>query len=513
MPSFMRMYPQILREAGYYATNNSKEDYNLIKPGEVWDESSPKAHWRNRKGDQPFFAIFNYTITHESQIRTRPHDWIHDPAKARIPAYHPDTREVREDWAQYYDNITTMDGMAGKALREVEEAGLVDNTIVFFYGDHGSGMPRSKRWPYNSGLHVPLIVHIPERYRALAPPDYRAGGRTKRLVSFVDLAPTLLSLAGVKPPDWMQGHAFLGRHIAPEQPYVYGFRGRMDERYDFVRSVRDQRHVYVRQYMPHLPCGQHVSYMFETPTTRVWKKMYDEGKLNDQQAQFWKTKPAEELFDLQNDPDEVRNLASSPEHKAILERMRAAQQNLAKKIRDVGYLPEEEIHERSKGTTPYEMGHNARLYPMEKVMAVAEQASRGVRKTFSDSDSAVRYWALMGVLMRGADAAKEAHVELKKALKDPSPSVRVAAAEALGRYSEDASEALNVLVAHADASKNSLFVALRALNAIDYLGAKAKPALDRIRALPSTDKDTNLDPRLRGYAGRLKEKILADLDA
>jgi uncharacterized sulfatase len=252
--------------------------------------------------------------------------------------------------------------------------------------------------------------------------------------------------------------------------------------------------------------------MFETPTTRVWKKLFDEGKLTPEQSQFWKTKPAEELFDLQDDPDEVRNLAGSPEHKPVLERMRTAQQSLARKIRDVGLLPEEEVHARSKGTTPYEMGHDPKRYPMEKVMVAAEQATRGIRSKLSDSDSAVRYWAVMGVLMRGAEAVKAAQAELRKALKDSSPSVRVAAAETLGRYSDDVTEALEVLVTHADASKNPLFVALRALNAIDYLDAKAKPAIDKIRALPVTDKDTSIDQRLRTYVARVKEKTLADLE-
>src|SRR3954454_2861484 len=191
MPAGTKMFPQFLREAGYYCTNNSKEDYNLEKPGQVWDVSSNKAHWKNRKPGQPFFAVFNLLITHESQIRTRPHKLVHDPAKAPPPAYHPDTPEVRRDWAQYYDNITEMDKQMAARLKEVEEAGLTGETIVFFYGDHGSGMPRSKRWPYNSGLLVPLLVHFPEKYRSLAAKDYAPGGTSTRLVSFVDLAPTL----------------------------------------------------------------------------------------------------------------------------------------------------------------------------------------------------------------------------------------------------------------------------------------------------------------------------------
>jgi arylsulfatase A-like enzyme len=185
-------------------------------------------------------------------------------------------------------------------------------------------MPRSKRWPYDSGLHVPLIVHVPDKFRDLAPQDYRPGGTTDRLVAFVDLAPTLLSLTGVQPPEWMQGHAFMGRHEAAPQPYLFGFRGRMDERYDMVRSVRNARYVYVRNYMPHLIYGQHIGYMFQTPTTQVWKSLYDQGKLSAPQTYFWEPKPSEELYDLQSDPDEVRNLAGSAEHQDVLNELRQA---------------------------------------------------------------------------------------------------------------------------------------------------------------------------------------------
>ena len=288
LPAGFKMYPVYLRELGYYCTNNSKEDYNLEKVGKVWDESGRKAHWKNRPDGKPFFAIFNHTISHESQIRNKinPADRIHDPAKVRLPAYHPDTPEVRKDWAQYHDRITMMDQRVGHNLRELEEAGLADNTIVFYYGDHGSGMPRSKRWPYFSGLNVPLIIHVPEKFKNLAPPEYKAGGSTDRLVGFIDLAPTLLSIAGKKSPAQMQGHAFMGRHTAPAQPFSFGFRGRMDERYDMVRTVFDGRHVYIRNYMPHKPYGQYLDYMFQTPTTRVWRDLYRAGKLNEAQSRF-----------------------------------------------------------------------------------------------------------------------------------------------------------------------------------------------------------------------------------
>ena len=252
-----------------------------------------------------------------------------------------------------------MDANVGKNLRELENESLADDTIIFYFSDHGSGMPRSKRFLYNCGLNVPFIVYFPEKWRHLAPTDYRAGGRSDRLVSFVDLAPTMLSLAGIKPPAWMQGAAFAGIDPASEPPFSYAFRGRMDERYDMMRAVRDKRYLYIRNYMPHRIYGQHVAYMFQTPTTRVWHELYRQGKLNAAQAKFWQTKPAEELYDLQLDPIQVRNLFDSPGHARTLDHMRTAQREWAGRIRDVGFLSEWEIHQRSEGTTPYEMGHDA----------------------------------------------------------------------------------------------------------------------------------------------------------
>jgi uncharacterized sulfatase len=537
MPAFMRMYPQFLRERGYYCSNNSKEDYNLSKPAAVWHDSSNKAHWKNRAPGQPFFAIFNFTVTHESQIRHRPHTLQHDPAKAPLPAYHPDTPEVRHDWAQYYDNITTMDTQAGQALRELADAGLAEDTIVFFYGDHGSGMPRSKRWPYNSGLHVPLIVHVPEKFKNLAPKDYQSGGTTDRLVGFVDLAPTLLSLAGIQPPDWMQGRAFMGRFDTPPSRYVFGFRGRMDERYDLVRSVRNGRFIYVRNYMPHLIYGQHLAYMFETPTTQVWKKMYDERKLKPPKTIFWETKPPEELYDLQTDPDEVRNLAHSPEHEAVLGELRQALREHLLATRDVGFLPEAEMHRRAAGSTPYDLGQDRTNYPFDRILAMAEFASspkptvatsRQSAETLTasrervlqdlpklqdglkDNDSAVRYWAVLGLLMRGSNGVIAARPELRAVLKDGSPSVRIAASRALAvhGHADDLPLVLDTLKELAPPDKNGVFVSVEALSVIEALGDKAAPLREFLRTLPQSDPQAS--GRVSSYVPRLLANLLGE---
>jgi len=514
-PEFMRFYPQFLRERGYYCVNNAKEDYNLEIRGKVWDESSNRAHWKNRKPGQPFFAAFNINASHEGQIRARKGALQHDPAKLRLPAYHPDTPEARQDWARYYDNITAMDTIAGRHLQELADAGLAEDTIVFFYGDNGSGMPRSKRWPYNSGLNVPLIVRVPEKLKRLAPRDYGSGAATDHLVGFVDFAPTLLSLAGMKPPDWMEGHAFMGQFTAAPEKYLFGFRGRMDERYDLVRSVRNDRFIYIRNYRPDLVYGQHIAYMFETPTTRVWKQLYDAGKLRPPQTFFWETKRPEELYDLQADPDEVKNLAASPGYATVLRELRDALRRHTLETRDIGFLTESEMRRRAAGTNLYDFGHDASRFPLERVLAMAEFAASlkadavaELKNGLKDSDSGVRYWAALGLLWRGSNTVNSARTELRAAPGDESPSVQIVAAEALARFgvAEESKAALATLARFAPPDRNGVFVSLEALSAIESLGDQAESLWPALRVMAR--QDPNATPRTAGYVGRFLEHLL-----
>jgi arylsulfatase A-like enzyme len=490
-PAALSMYPRLLQQAGYYTSNNLKEDYNFRDPanGKGWDESSNKAHWRNRPAGRPFFAIFNSTRSHESQIRQRPPQPMHDPAKMRVPAYHPDTPEVRRDWAQYYDSVSAADAAAGQRLAELAADGLADDTIVFYYADHGSGMPRSKRWPGNSGLQVPLVVYIPEKFRDLRPADYAPGGVSDRLVSFVDLAPTLLSLVGAAAPDWMQGGAFLGPHTAPAPRYVHGLRGRMDERHDLVRSVSDGRYVYIRNYLPYLPSGQHVAFQFRTSTMREWYQLFRSGRLNAAQSAFWQPHPAEELFDLENDRDEVRNLADSPAHAAIKARLRDVQQVHARRIIDVGFLPEIELINRRPGESPYDIARTPGSYPFEEVFAMAELASLGgptalpaLCEGVQAADSAVRYWAVVGLRLQGDASSATVLISLRHALADVAPAVKIAAAETLVRIGSesDRTGALEILASLADPAKNEALAAFTALSALDNLGGRAEPVRARV---------------------------------
>lgn len=357
-PPEVHCFPEYLRAAGYYCTNNAKTDYQFEPPFTAWDESSNEAHWRGREKDQPFFAVFNLTVSHESSIRMAdsrserggdrvPPEMRHDPAKAVLPPYYPDTPAVRNDWAIYHDNITAMDMQAGEILQQLEDDGLADDTIVFFWGDHGRGLPRAKRWIYDSGIHVPLAV----RWPGVLEPN----STVDDLVSFIDLGPTVLSLAGVDVPSHMQGRPFLGEQKTPAREYIFAARDRMDEAYDLIRAVRDKRYKYLRNYMPEVTYAQHINYMDEMPTMKEWRRLHAEDKLEGPQKIFFsETKPIEELYDTEADPHEVDNLADSPEHWEILLRLRAEHERWRKETNDLGLIPEPEMLEKMRPGSKYE---------------------------------------------------------------------------------------------------------------------------------------------------------------
>lgn len=351
-PAGVKCFPEYLRAAGYYCTNNVKTDYNFDAPVTAWDESSSKAHWRNRRPGQPFFAVFNFTVSHESQIRADENRFQqntrrllpgerHDPAKSQLPPYFADTPATRRDWARYYDLVTAADYQIADVLAQLAEDGLADNTIVFVYGDHGRGLTRGKRWVYDSGIHVGLVVRWPGK---ITPGTVRDD-----LVAFIDLAPTVLSLAGVKIPERMQGRAFLGSQAGRPREYVFAARDRMDERYDAIRAVRDKRFKYIRNYQTQKPYAQHIAYMDEMPTIRELRRLHDESALNEVQKLFFRpTKPLEELYDTVTDPHEVHNLAARPEYRAVLERMRQVHERWMLESEDLGLLAEPYLNERMR---------------------------------------------------------------------------------------------------------------------------------------------------------------------
>ncbi|NQU23904.1 MAG: sulfatase-like hydrolase/transferase [Candidatus Nealsonbacteria bacterium] len=518
LPEHVKCFSELLRDAGYYCTNRSKTDYNFPVPPNAWDKSSGKAHWRDRKPDQPFFAVFNFTMTHESQIRcpearyqqhlTRvPQRLRHDPAKTAVPPFHPDTPEVRRDWARYHDLITGMDLKVADVLKQLDDDGLAEQTIVFFYSDHGAGMPRCKKWSYDSGTRVPLIVRFPKAFSHLSAD--KPGTATDRLVSFVDFAPTVLSLVGLPIPEHTQGRAFLGRQATPPREYVYTIRDRMAERHDMVRGVRSKRYLYLRNYMPHLAFARHCSYTEEMPTTQVWQRLAAAGKLTGPPSLWFRSrKPLEELYDVQADPHQLRDLAADPRYQAVLEEMRAAHLNWAAETRDLGLLPEFDMLARSEGTTPLEMGRDAQRYPRGRIYEAAALTGAGKEKLpqlvklLSDKDPAIRYWAAVGLGALGEDA-RPAKADLVAALKDDSPVVRLAATEALHR-SQSGDDVLPSAIAAL--SHDSPWVRLRAATLIELLGDAARPALPAVKE--ALKKKSQF-----GYENRLLTRLAKELAA
>ncbi|SMO73681.1 Arylsulfatase A [Fodinibius sediminis] len=439
IPKEIRFFPKYLREAGYHTTNNRKKDYNTIDQPDAWDESSGEAHYRDRAENQPFFHVRNITISHESSLHDPIDTLIHDPEKAPVPPYHPKTPTVKRDWAHYYDEVSRMDARVGKILNELEASGEADNTIVFYYGDHGGAMPGSKRFMNQRGLSIPLIVYMPPRYEHLAPDEKQ----NDRLVSFVDFSATVLSLAGIDPPDFMDGKPFLGEHAVPPREYVHTYRARMDERYDLVRAVHDKEMMYVRNYMPQRIYGQHLWYLWKAPSMRSWEQEYKEGTLNEIQRQFFESKPVEELYDLSEDPYTVHNLASDPEYEDDLKRLRKKNARWVREQGDLGFIPEGIIDSLRGDQTLYEAVREKGV-PIETIIETAEMASRGEKKymdelaeRLSHEDPSVRFWAAMGMAI-GHEHAGGYIGLLKERSEDPVGTVRVAAAEAL--YASDRKE-------------------------------------------------------------------------
>ena len=436
----VKTYPEYFREAGYYCTNNVKTDYNYAGDwNAIWDDCSRTATYKNRAAGQPFFAVFSNTTTHESKIHQQipTEELKHDPAKVEIAPYHPDLPEVRHDWAQYYDRNEQMDAEIGEILKDLEESGEAENTIVIYYGDHGGVLARSKRYVYETGTRVPFIVRIPEKYKYLFPAE-KPGEPVNRIVSFVDLVPTFLSIAGIEVPEYLQGDAFLGEQKSEAPEYAFMTRQRMDERYDMVRAVRDKKYRYIRNYMPFRITMQHLEYLFKAPSAQAWEDAFKAGKTNEVQSRFFLEKPLEELYDTENDPWEISNLVDDPEYKDVLERMREQETNWMREVRDVGLIPETEYADFAGEGALYDYMRSDEC-PFEELLKAAQLATTPgdenldvFVQNLKNDNSAIRYWGAVGLLIH-RDAAEPYLDDLKNAVDDPSAAVASLAAETLYR--------------------------------------------------------------------------------
>jgi arylsulfatase A-like enzyme len=491
IPDYIKFFPDYLRKAGYYTTNNAKEDYNTSRRKNVWNESSGKATYKNRKPGQPFFAVFNLGVTHESSIGIHGsyENLEHDPEKVVIPPYLPATPEMKKDFALYYDKIEKMDKQVANLLKELDDAGLADNTIVFYYSDNGGVLGRSKRFLYDSGVHVPLIIRFPKKYASMAPSQ--PGSETDRIVSFDDFAPTVLSLAGVKAPKIMEGVPFLGKYQKAEKEYALGLRGRIDETIEMSRTIRDKQYRYIRNYMPHKIYGQHNEYYWNTKSIVSWDEAFKAGKLNALQSAFWFAKPTEELYDTMADPDNVTNLINDKNCKDVLEKMRNDFNKLMIKNNDAGFIPESMRVEISKNSTVYEYAKSSN-YPLKRILETADYTINRndgqlpeLISRLNDDNPIVRYWAATGCTILGKKALK-AKKELNELLNDSEAIVRIAAAEAL--YSLNKNTKGITALSNSLQSDNEL-ERLEALTVLESMNQDAKSALPAIKSLIDLHND------------------------
>ncbi|HEY1110875.1 MAG TPA: sulfatase, partial [Opitutaceae bacterium] len=521
LPAEVKCFPTYLHAAGYYTSNNVKEDYNFTTPRGSWDDSSNKAHWRNRAAGQPFFSVINFTVTHQSQIfcndtvyqrntRRLTPEQRRDPAKVPVPPFHPDTPEFRKEWARHYENVTAMDYQVGDVLAELEKDGLAEDTIVLFFSDHGTGMPGVKMWAWGPSLRVPFMVRFPKKWQHLAPSQ--PGSVSDRMVSFVDFAPTVLSLAGVELPSYFQGTAFLGPKTGAPRSHIFGGKDRQGEAADLVRYVRDRRFQYLRNFRPEVPHGQYMSYNWQHASMQRWESLHKEGKLTGAPARYFATpKPLEELYDVEADPWQVNNLAADPKYAAELTRLRALLDAEMQRAGDLSLLPEREMHARAAGSTPYAIATDPRLNPLPALRRAADLANTlsptsipALVGLLRAEDSAVRWWGANGLRALRA-AAAPAKPALLIALDDTSPDVRIAAAEALAALGET-DRALRTL--EATLKVDDVFARASTLLTLQRLGSVARPLIPAIREAKLVDPaHKDMSDYIGRMVGYLPEKL------
>ena len=433
-------YPDLLRKAGYHTSNPGKTDYNIggRDDYDAWDVGKGAGTiygWKKRQANQPFFAVVNIGDSHESRAHGDNENTRNDPAAMRLFSYHPDLPEIRKTYAKYADAVERMDEKVGRCLAELEKDGLSDSTIVIYNSDHGGVLARSKRFCYSSGIHCPLVVRVPEKFKHLYPAN-QPGEVIDRLVSFVDMPKTWLSLAGAEIPDTFQGTVFLGKGIEEEPAYHLAFRERADERLDCVRVIRDKRYAYHKNYMPYAPAGQHLAYLWKAEATPAWEQHHREGKTNEITGRFFEPRVSEEFFDNEKDFDNVYNLIKAKRHQERIAKLKHALRQRQLELYDSGLLPEQMRVRRAKenGLTIYDMVRDEKLYPLATYLDAADLAlarDKTNLDTFVDylshEDEGLRWWGIVGLHLLDQQSAP-ATAALNAALSDDAHEIRMMAA-------------------------------------------------------------------------------------
>ena len=473
------------RRRAYHTSNPGKTDYNIggRSDKQCWDFKKGKSYgWRSRKPGQPFFAVVNTTLSHESKAHGSVDKTRNDPAKMKLYSYHPDLPAIRKNYAKYADAVENMDASVKKCLDALKADGLYEDTIIIYNSDHGGVMPRSKRFVYSSGVHCPLIVRIPEKYKHLYPAE-KPGMTVDRLVSFVDMPKTWLSLAGAKIPDTFQGTIFLGKGTEPEPKYHFGFRERADERLDNVRLMRGKRFSYHKNYAPYAPAGQHLAYLWKAAATPAWEKHHLAGKTNEITGRFFRPRVSEEFYDNEKDFDNVYNLIAEKKHQQKITELKSAMRRKQLELFDSGLLPEQIRVRRAAANemTIYEMVRDPKLYPLETYLDAADLALArdkvnlgAFTKALTHKDEGLRWWGIVGIHLLEQDASG-ANEALTKALGDECHEVRMMAAWTLiklGKKKEGLAS-LEDLLFNGTANTAMLH------NVLDWMGEPAFPLVKR----------------------------------
>ncbi|MEA2069500.1 MAG: sulfatase, partial [Verrucomicrobiota bacterium] len=444
MPEGLKMFPYYLRQAGYYTTNNKKEDYNYLPSGKegVWDESSGRASFRNRTPGQPFFHVQNHTRTHESQLfgkLPKGKEYVVDPSEVELFPYHPDTAIFREKYAQYLTLNSMVDLEMGRIIQQLEQDGLLDDTFIFHYGDHGGVLPGGKGYAHNDGLQVAMVVYVPKNWQHLVPAA--RGSRIDGFVEFVDLSATVLNLAGIEIPDGIDGKPFLGKGVSLEElnqrDTAFGYAERFDEKYDMVRFLRKGKYSYWRSYQPFNFDGLHNFYRYKQPAFREWRDLAKAGGLNDAQAAFYKARQPEQLYNLEKDPHEINNLATDPAYADVLVEMRRALRKKVKSLPDVGFFPESQFLAESAGNgAAFGQKNKQQISALVDIADLQlrpfPEAKGQIRKALRSTKPVERYWGLITCSAFGTRALSMSKEIEQIAASDPNRLVRVRAAEFLG---------------------------------------------------------------------------------
>lgn len=438
LPAGVKMFPAYLRNAGYYTVNHAKKDYNVVEEQGVWDESSPRSTWRKRKEGQPFFYVHNLATTHESRVHFTKDDFKnkktkHDPSKAFVQPNFPQTDLFRYTAAVYQDKIAQMDGQVGDILAQLKKDNLMDNTIIFYYGDNGGVLPDSKGYLTETGLNVPLVVYIPKQYKHLFAD--KKGTTNNAFVSFVDFAPTVLNLANVRIPKIMNGRPFLGKNVdakeVAKRDTLYGYADRFDEKYDMDRSVRIGNMKYVRHFMPYIPDALMNSYRYKQLAYQEWKQLFARKELQPAAAAFFKPQRQERLYDLSKDPYELNDLSQDKAYAKQLKSLRKALSSWQLRLPDLSFVPEFAlIAEASENPIAYGKKNFKVLSTCKRVADFQlwglKTAEKSLPQYFNHENPWVRHWAAITAASFGK-RAKAFVPALKKMLKDSERVNRVQA--------------------------------------------------------------------------------------